>query len=332
MTRSGTRSERVNPSDPTRRGGAARCEPAVTARPAGSGRTRCRTRKPVSSSAARCPVPRRSPGRRGRRRVERRPVRQHDAVAVLGGQRVRLLVADSPRHGSSGSTSTVRRSSTRARTCADRVRMRSRSSPSQISVCSGTPPLWVERRGGGGAAGRPMGQTILARSGTGSALAPERSGRHRHTIETSPARDVRDEAVAPHEPAHPNGRLIARIAQIEKSRNVTIDVLDAYISALGGQLDVNVLRAGRRTKIVGAPPNAARIPQRFNALNVRNRRAADSAESAEKRPDSTQVSGVKQVRKPRTTAFFAKVRVPVAFPVGCLPIISALSCHFRASH
>ncbi len=218
-------------------------------------------------------------------------MRQHDAVAVLGGQRVRLLVADSPRHGSSGSTATVRRSSTRARTCADRVRMRSRSSPSQISVCSGTPPLWVERRGGGGAAGRPMGQTILARSGTGSALAPERSGRHRHTIETSPAPDVRDEAVAPHEPAHPNGRLTARIAQIEKSRNVTIDVLDAYVSALGGQLEVNVLRAGRRTKIVGAPPNAARIPQRFNALNVRNRRAADSAESAEKRPDSIEVKG-----------------------------------------
>ena len=93
-----------------------------------------------------------------------------------------------------------------------------------------------------------------------------------------------------------------RIAQIEKSKNVTIDVLDAYVSALGGQLEVNVLRAGRRTKILGAPPKAAAVPQRFNALNVKNRRGADSAESAEKAPESTQVSGVKLPRKTRNTA------------------------------
>ena len=92
-----------------------------------------------------------------------------------------------------------------------------------------------------------------------------------------------------------------RIAQIEKSKNVTIDVLDAYVSALGGQLEVNVVRAGRRTKILGAPPKAAIVPQRFNALNVRNRSGVDSAESAEKRPESKQVSGVKTPRKARNT-------------------------------
>ena len=93
-----------------------------------------------------------------------------------------------------------------------------------------------------------------------------------------------------------------RIAQIEKSKNVTIDVLDAYVSALGGHLEVNVLRAGRRTKILGAPPKAASVPQRFNALNVKNRRGTDSAESTEKAPESTQASGVKPPRKTRNTA------------------------------
>ena len=42
-----------------------------------------------------------------------------------------------------------------------------------------------------------------------------------------------------------------RIVAIEKSRNVTIDVLDAYVSALGGRLEVSVVCAGRRTRLLG---------------------------------------------------------------------------------
>ena len=47
-----------------------------------------------------------------------------------------------------------------------------------------------------------------------------------------------------------------RIVAIEKSRNVTIDVLDAYVSALGGRLEVSVVRAGRRTKLLGESASA----------------------------------------------------------------------------
>ena len=42
-----------------------------------------------------------------------------------------------------------------------------------------------------------------------------------------------------------------RIVAIEKSRNVTIGVLDAYVRALGGRLEVSVVRAGRRTRLLG---------------------------------------------------------------------------------
>ena len=48
-----------------------------------------------------------------------------------------------------------------------------------------------------------------------------------------------------------------RVVAIEKSRNVTIDVLDAYVSALGGHLEVSVVRAGRRTRLLGEPASTA---------------------------------------------------------------------------
>lgn len=44
-----------------------------------------------------------------------------------------------------------------------------------------------------------------------------------------------------------------RVAAIEQSRNVTIDVLEQYVDAVGGKLEVNVLRGSRRTHLVGAP-------------------------------------------------------------------------------
>ena len=82
-----------------------------------------------------------------------------------------------------------------------------------------------------------------------------------------------------------------RIVAIEKSRNVTIDVLDAYVSALGGRLEVSVVRAGRRTRLLGEPTPAPTTSSAgdsaksgsFNALNHRSRKRADSAESAESR-------------------------------------------------
>lgn len=54
-----------------------------------------------------------------------------------------------------------------------------------------------------------------------------------------------------------------RIAAIERSRNVTIDVLEQYVEALGGRLEVSVVQGRRRTRLLGgdkprrpAPPKA----------------------------------------------------------------------------
>ncbi len=45
-----------------------------------------------------------------------------------------------------------------------------------------------------------------------------------------------------------------RIAAIERSRNVTVDVLDHYVNALGGTLEVNVVKGNRKISLVGRPP------------------------------------------------------------------------------
>ena len=43
-----------------------------------------------------------------------------------------------------------------------------------------------------------------------------------------------------------------RIAAIERSRNVTLDVLKQYVEALGGHLEVSVVQGRRRTSLLGA--------------------------------------------------------------------------------
>ena len=49
-----------------------------------------------------------------------------------------------------------------------------------------------------------------------------------------------------------------RIAAIERSRNVTIDVLEQYVEALGFHLEVSVVRGPRRTTLIGERHKAAR--------------------------------------------------------------------------
>ena len=109
-----------------------------------------------------------------------------------------------------------------------------------------------------------------------------------------------------------------RIVAIEKSRNVTIAVLDAYVSALGGRLEVSVVREGRRTRLLGEPTtprdDSARSAS-FNALNHRSRKRADSAESAEKPTGKTLLSGTRGRKPTNVISFFAKVRVAGSNPV-----------------
>ena len=49
-----------------------------------------------------------------------------------------------------------------------------------------------------------------------------------------------------------------RVAAIEKARNVTIDVLERYVDALGGKLQVTVVKGNRRIPLLGAQPSESK--------------------------------------------------------------------------
>ncbi len=49
-----------------------------------------------------------------------------------------------------------------------------------------------------------------------------------------------------------------RVAAIEQSRNVTIEVLEHYIAAVGGSLEVSVIKNNRRIRLVGTRKPPAR--------------------------------------------------------------------------
>ncbi|MGQ0464365.1 MAG: helix-turn-helix domain-containing protein [Sporichthyaceae bacterium] len=68
-----------------------------------------------------------------------------------------------------------------------------------------------------------------------------------------------------------------RIAAIERARNVTIDVLEQYISALGGRLQLNVVKGDRVIALMGAAP--ARGSRRRTAAGSA-RKSAHSTRSA----------------------------------------------------
>lgn len=42
-----------------------------------------------------------------------------------------------------------------------------------------------------------------------------------------------------------------RVAAIERSHNVTIEVLEQYVEALGGKLEVNVVKGRHKTRLLG---------------------------------------------------------------------------------
>jgi len=52
-----------------------------------------------------------------------------------------------------------------------------------------------------------------------------------------------------------------RIAAIEKSRNVTIDVLEQYVDAVGGQLEVTVRKGNRKFALVGTRGKRSAAPK-----------------------------------------------------------------------
>jgi transcriptional regulator with XRE-family HTH domain len=46
-----------------------------------------------------------------------------------------------------------------------------------------------------------------------------------------------------------------RVAAIERARNVTIDVLESYIDAVGGQLEINVRKGSRKVSLFSGKPH-----------------------------------------------------------------------------
>ena len=61
-----------------------------------------------------------------------------------------------------------------------------------------------------------------------------------------------------------------RVAAIEQARNVTIDVLDQYVKAVGGELEVNVVKDRRKHALIA--PHA--VPAKAKAQRVVVKKAA----------------------------------------------------------
>ena len=51
-----------------------------------------------------------------------------------------------------------------------------------------------------------------------------------------------------------------RVVAIEHSRNVTNEVLDQCVNAVGGTLEVNVVKGKSRIALIGEPPKRATKP------------------------------------------------------------------------
>jgi transcriptional regulator with XRE-family HTH domain len=47
-----------------------------------------------------------------------------------------------------------------------------------------------------------------------------------------------------------------RIAKIERSKNVTVELLEQYVEALGGRLQVTVVKGNKRTTLISPTPHA----------------------------------------------------------------------------
>jgi transcriptional regulator with XRE-family HTH domain len=63
-----------------------------------------------------------------------------------------------------------------------------------------------------------------------------------------------------------------RVVAIERSRNVTLDVLEQYVDALGGKLEVNVVRGNRRTPLVGAPRRRTKAAAKRSSTRAKRSR------------------------------------------------------------
>ena len=63
-----------------------------------------------------------------------------------------------------------------------------------------------------------------------------------------------------------------RVAAIERSRNVTLDVLEDYVDAVGGQLEVIVVKGAHKIPLISTRrPKGSRSPAKVTAPAARGR-------------------------------------------------------------
>jgi len=78
-----------------------------------------------------------------------------------------------------------------------------------------------------------------------------------------------------------------RIAAIERSKNVTVELLEQYVEALGGRLQVTVVKGNKRTTLISPTPRATstksvrpvakKIPAKKTVRRTPAKRARQSA-------------------------------------------------------
>lgn len=68
-----------------------------------------------------------------------------------------------------------------------------------------------------------------------------------------------------------------RVAAIERSRNVTLDVLEDYVGAIGGRLEVSVVKGSQTIPLIGARRMRSRRPSAKATAAAAGQRPAKSA-------------------------------------------------------
>lgn len=89
-----------------------------------------------------------------------------------------------------------------------------------------------------------------------------------------------------------------RIAAIEQSRNVTLEVLGQYVGALGGHLEVTVVKGARRIPLVEAKKKQAKkAAEKKAAVSKRN-----TTKSASKHAKTTKAAAKATKNRARASA------------------------------
>jgi len=91
-----------------------------------------------------------------------------------------------------------------------------------------------------------------------------------------------------------------RIAAIERSRNVTLEVLERYVSALGGRLELSVIQSGKKTALLGARRDP--FPANVKAATRSPRKSGTTATSGTSRKPAPKTAAAKRSATTKSAA------------------------------